>query len=100
MVITRYSATNIRLIYAAVFVISVLYFLRNSIVQLRTLETLIEITNESPMAINDFKALGMLDALKSGLDSSDVLTRFNIIELLAKVERKKRGCGSNLKVTY
>ncbi|KAF8949866.1 hypothetical protein BGZ52_004529, partial [Haplosporangium bisporale] len=56
----------------------------NSIVQLRTLETLIEITNESPKAIDDFEALGMLDALKSGLDSSDVLTRFNIIELLSK----------------
>ncbi|KAF9312500.1 hypothetical protein BG003_006228 [Podila horticola] len=57
---------------------------RNSIVQLRILEVLIEIMVESNDGLHALEGFGMLDALKSGLDSSDVLTRFNIIEILGK----------------
>ncbi|KAG0037728.1 hypothetical protein BGZ82_001980 [Podila clonocystis] len=57
---------------------------RNAIVQLRTLEVLIEITADSIDGLQALEGMQMLDALKSGLDSSDVLTRFNIIELLGK----------------
>ncbi|KAG0338442.1 hypothetical protein BG000_003945 [Podila horticola] len=57
---------------------------RNSIVQLRILEVLIEIMVESIDGLHALEGFGMLDALKSGLDSSDVLTRFNIIEILGK----------------
>lgn len=61
---------------------------RNSIVQLRILEVLIEIMVESNDGLHALEGFGMLDALKSGLDSSDVLTRFNIIEILGKVNRR------------
>ncbi|KAG0033547.1 26S proteasome non-ATPase regulatory subunit 5 [Podila clonocystis] len=61
---------------------------RNAIVQLRTLEVLIEITADSINGLQALEGMQMLDALKSGLDSSDVLTRFNIIELLGKFGTK------------
>ncbi|KAG0356789.1 hypothetical protein BG005_004265 [Podila minutissima] len=44
---------------------------RNSIVQLRTLEVLIEITADSLEGLSELEGMEMMDALKSGLDSSD-----------------------------
>ncbi|KAF9098263.1 26S proteasome non-ATPase regulatory subunit 5 [Mortierella sp. AD031] len=57
---------------------------RDSIVQLRMIETLTELASKSTEYSTTLESSGLLDPLKSGLTSTDILTRFNILEILAE----------------
>ncbi|KAG0290645.1 26S proteasome non-ATPase regulatory subunit 5, partial [Dissophora globulifera] len=56
---------------------------KNSIVQLRMIGALTEIAGRSQESATMLDQAGLLDSLKSGLDTKDILTRFNIIEILS-----------------
>ncbi|KAF9121986.1 hypothetical protein BGW39_010121 [Mortierella sp. 14UC] len=57
---------------------------RDSIVQLRMIETLTELASKSNESTQLLESTGLLDSLKSGLTSADILARFNILEILAE----------------
>ncbi|OAQ25360.1 hypothetical protein K457DRAFT_141165 [Linnemannia elongata AG-77] len=57
---------------------------RDSIVQLRMIEALTEIASKSSSTTHLLDSKSLLDPLKSGLTSTDILTRFNILEILAE----------------
>ncbi|KAF9933766.1 26S proteasome non-ATPase regulatory subunit 5 [Linnemannia zychae] len=57
---------------------------RNSIVQLRMMEVLTQLASQSISATKLLEMTHLLDPLKAGLCSTDTLTRFNILEILAE----------------
>ncbi|KAF9285166.1 26S proteasome non-ATPase regulatory subunit 5 [Linnemannia elongata] len=57
---------------------------RDSIVQLRIIEALTELASKSSSTTQLLDSKSLLDPLKSGLTSTDILTRFNILEILAE----------------
>ncbi|KAG0047783.1 26S proteasome non-ATPase regulatory subunit 5, partial [Linnemannia elongata] len=57
---------------------------RDSIVQLRMIEALTELASKSSSTTQLLDSKSLLDPLKSGLTSTDILTRFNILEILAE----------------
>ncbi|KAF9404583.1 26S proteasome non-ATPase regulatory subunit 5, partial [Podila epigama] len=57
---------------------------RNAIVQLRAVEAMTELAGKSPEMVADLDRAGLLAPLMTGLDASDILSRFNIIEILTK----------------
>ncbi|KAF9143427.1 26S proteasome non-ATPase regulatory subunit 5 [Mortierella sp. GBA39] len=57
---------------------------RDSIVQLRMIEALTELASKSSSTTHLLDSKSLLDSLKSGLTSTDILTRFNILEILAE----------------
>ncbi|KAG0285592.1 26S proteasome non-ATPase regulatory subunit 5 [Linnemannia gamsii] len=57
---------------------------RDSIVQLRMIEALTELASKSSETTALLETKSLLDSLKSGLTSTDILTRFNILEILAE----------------
>ncbi|KAK5827143.1 26S proteasome non-ATPase regulatory subunit 5 [Linnemannia elongata] len=57
---------------------------RDSIVQLRMIEALTELASKSSYTTHLLDSKSLLDPLKSGLTSTDILTRFNILEILAE----------------
>ncbi|KAG0302188.1 hypothetical protein BGZ97_002466, partial [Linnemannia gamsii] len=57
---------------------------RDSIVQLRMIEALTELASKSTEATSLLETKSLLDPLKSGLTSTDILTRFNTLEILAE----------------
>ncbi|KAH7030261.1 26S proteasome non-ATPase regulatory subunit 5 [Linnemannia elongata] len=57
---------------------------RDSIVQLRMIEALTELASKSSSTTRLLDSKSLLDPLKSGLTSTDILTRFNILEILAE----------------
>lgn len=59
-------------------------FNRDSIVQLRMIEALTELASKSSYTTHLLDSKSLLDPLKSGLTSTDILTRFNILEILAE----------------
>ncbi|KAG0366857.1 26S proteasome non-ATPase regulatory subunit 5 [Gamsiella multidivaricata] len=58
---------------------------RSSLVQLRMIEALTELAGRSHESLAVLEAAGLLDALKTGLSATDILTRFNIIEILSEL---------------
>ncbi|KAF8947077.1 26S proteasome non-ATPase regulatory subunit 5 [Haplosporangium gracile] len=57
---------------------------RDSIVQLRMIEALTELASKSHETTTLLESKSLLDPLKSGLTSTDILTRFNILEIIAE----------------
>ncbi|KAG0372234.1 hypothetical protein BGX24_000525 [Mortierella sp. AD032] len=57
---------------------------RDSIVQLRMIEALTELASKSTSTTQLLETAGLLEPLKSGLLSTDILSRFNILEILAE----------------
>jgi hypothetical protein len=48
------------------------------------METLTELASKSNESTHTLESTGLLEPLKSGLTSTDILTRFNILEILAE----------------
>ncbi|KAF9964610.1 26S proteasome non-ATPase regulatory subunit 5 [Mortierella alpina] len=57
---------------------------KNYIVQLRMMETLTELAAQSNESTTLLEEAGLLEPLLSGLETTDILARFNIIEILAE----------------
>ncbi|KAF8976067.1 hypothetical protein BGZ46_008592 [Entomortierella lignicola] len=57
---------------------------KNSVVSMRMIELLTELAGRSQGSLNVLQSTGLLDSLKDGIASEDILTRFNIIEILAE----------------
>jgi hypothetical protein len=70
-------------------------FVRSSIAQLRMIEVLTELAGRSHGSLSTLEKAGLLDLLKNGLDAADILTRFNVIEILSEVGSMFSGhlCG-------
>ncbi|KAF9896774.1 hypothetical protein BX616_006780 [Lobosporangium transversale] len=64
---------------------------RGSVVQLRMIEALASLAGESQESLNLLESMGLLDSLKNGLGAVDILTRFNIIEILSEFGATKAG---------
>ncbi|KAF9917869.1 hypothetical protein BGZ65_012701, partial [Modicella reniformis] len=56
----------------------------NSITQLRMTEALTELAGRSHRSLNVLENAGLLESLKHGLSAADILTRFNVIEILSE----------------
>ncbi|KAG0045869.1 26S proteasome non-ATPase regulatory subunit 5 [Gryganskiella cystojenkinii] len=57
---------------------------KNSIVQMRMIEALTQLASQSHDAMTAIQRTQLLEPLKTGLSTSDILTRFNIIEILTE----------------
>lgn len=61
------------------------YPARSSIARLRMIELLTELAGRSHGSLSVLENVGLLESLQYDLGSTDVLTRFNIIEILSEV---------------
>ncbi|KAK3812316.1 MAG: 26S proteasome non-ATPase regulatory subunit 5 [Benniella sp.] len=57
---------------------------KSPIAQLRMIEVLTELAGRSHGSLSTLEKAGLLDLLKNGLDAADILTRFNVIEILSE----------------
>ncbi|KAF9117170.1 26S proteasome non-ATPase regulatory subunit 5 [Mortierella sp. AM989] len=57
---------------------------KNSVVRMRMIEALTGLAGRSPGFLDVLQKTDLLDSLKDGLSSEDILTRFNIIEILSE----------------
>ena len=72
--------------------------------QLRMIEVLAALAGKSRGLLSVLDQSGLLDSLKGGLGAADILTRFNIIEILSEVSVQVDGTTSlnfrQMKVSY
>ncbi|KAF9975634.1 hypothetical protein BGZ73_000648 [Actinomortierella ambigua] len=66
---------------------------RSAVVRTRMLETIVEMALKSDDAAATMESVGFLEPLVKGLDTSDILTRFNLIEMLAELGSTSSGAS-------
>ncbi|KAG0022206.1 26S proteasome non-ATPase regulatory subunit 5 [Entomortierella chlamydospora] len=75
----------------SVYLIQDLANSRNSVVRMRMIEALTELAGRSHESLDALQKTSLLDSLKDGLTSADILTRFNIIEILSEFGATEAG---------
>ncbi|KAG0002393.1 26S proteasome non-ATPase regulatory subunit 5 [Entomortierella chlamydospora] len=75
----------------SVYLIQDLANSRNSVVRMRMIEALTELAGRSHESLDALQKTSLLDSLKDGLTSADILTRFNIIEILSEFGATETG---------